>query len=109
MRDEPVPRDTFYSKLPMAPRTKAGTPAKSQSKVSHATGELEKKRLQVAAELTRVEAQIYDLETKYLEQSTPFGNAIKGYEGFLGGVGQPKKITIKPEDTIFSGSFSVSK
>ena len=88
----------------MPPR-KAGTPAKSQGK-SHATGELEKKRLQVAAELSRVEQQIYDLETKYLEQSTPFGNAIKGYEGFLGGVGQPKKVTIKPEDRLFSGSFS---
>jgi chromatin modification-related protein EAF6 len=92
----------------MAPR-KASTPGKEQEKKgggSQATGELEKRRLQVADELCKVEQQIYDLETKYLEQSTPFGNAIKGYEGFLGGVGQPKKITIKPEDRIFSGSFS---
>lgn len=89
----------------MAPR-KAATPAKDSKANSPATHELEKKRLLVAAELMRVEEQIYDLETKYLEQSAPFGNAIKGYEGFLGGVGQPKKITIKPEDRIFSGSFA---
>ncbi len=91
----------------MAPRK--ATPAKEGKDgktKSPATQELEKKRLLVAAELVRVEEQIYDLETKYLEQSAPFGNAIKGYEGFLGGVGQPKKITIKPEDRIFSGSFA---
>lgn len=88
----------------MAPRK--ATPAKEGKGKSQATQELEKKRLQVAAELMRIEEQIYDLETKYLEQSAPFGNAIKGYEGFLGGVGQPKKITIKPEDRIFSGSFA---
>jgi chromatin modification-related protein EAF6 len=84
--------------------TKAGGTKSSLSTCG--TNELEKKRLQVADELSKVEQQIYDLETKYLEQSTPFGNAIKGYEGFLGGVGQPKKVTIKPEDRIFSGSFS---
>lgn len=71
------------------------------------TSDLEKKRLQVADDLFKVEQQIYDLETKYLQQSTPFGNAIRGYEGFLGGVGQAnKKVTIKPEDRIFSGSFA---
>lgn len=71
------------------------------------TSDLEKKRLQVADDLFRVEQQIYDLETKYLQQSAPFGNAIRGYEGFLGGVGQAnKKVTIKPEDRIFSGSFA---
>lgn len=77
------------------------------SSYNPSTSELEKKRLQVADELHKVEQQIFDLETKYLEQSTPFGNAIRGYEGFLGGIGQAnKKVTIKPEDRIFSGSFA---
>lgn len=68
------------------------------------TSELEKKRLQVAGELHKVEQQILDLETKYLEQSTAFGNAIRGYEGFLGGIGQAKNksVPVKEEDRIFS-------
>jgi chromatin modification-related protein EAF6 len=68
------------------------------------TSELERKRLQVAGELHKVEQQILDLETKYLEQSTAFGNAIRGYEGFLGGIGQAKNknVPVKEEDRIFS-------
>lgn len=94
---------------------KTGPASRTDSKRSKSTAykpstsDLEKKRLQVAEDLFKVEQQIYDLETKYLQQSTPFGNAIRGYEGFLGGIGQAnKKVTIKPEDRIFSGSFAVS-
>ncbi len=29
--------------------------------------------------------QIYDLETNYFQVSSAMGNAIRGYEGFLGG------------------------
>jgi hypothetical protein len=73
------------------------------------TSDLEKKRLVVADELNKVEQQIFDLETKYLEQSTAFGNAIRGYEGFLGGIGQAnKRVAVKPEDRIFSSSFHTS-
>ena len=43
--------------------------------------ELEKRRLAVAEELRHVEQQIYDLETKYLENSNPFGNAVRGASG----------------------------
>lgn len=92
------------------PTSRAELKQNSKSNVSTydpSTSDLEKKRLQVADDLFKVEQQIYDLETKYLEQSTSFGNAIRGYEGFLGGVGQVnKKVTIKPEDRIFSGSFA---
>lgn len=89
---------------------KAGRNTTSSSMASGytpTTSELEKKRLQVADDLFKVEQQIYDLETKYLQQSAPFGNAIRGYEGYLGGIGQAnKKATIRPEDRIFSGSFA---
>eukprot|EP00887_Chlorella_sp_A99_P001335 scaffold14.g1335.t1 len=65
--------------------------------------ELEQKRGQVAAELRQVEEQIYDLETTYLAQSNPMGNAIRGYEGFLGGQkkGAP---AIDESDRLFSWS-----
>ncbi|KAG7667112.1 putative Chromatin modification-related protein MEAF6 [Nannochloris sp. 'desiccata'] len=73
------------------------------------TSELEKKRLQVSEELRKVETQIHDLETKYLEQSSAFGNAVRGYEGFLGGLSQAnRKIIIKPEERLFSMSSSSS-
>ena len=53
--------------------------------------------------------QILDLETKYLEQSSAFGNAVRGYEGFLGGLSQAnRKIVIKPEERLFSMSSSSS-
>lgn len=120
------------------------------------TSELEKKRLQVAEELRKVEQQasfkslgapaapptaaaphthwslalqIVDLETKYLDQSSAYGNAVRGkfdlnacgcvwppltlrpppllagYEGFLGGLSQAnRKGGIKPEERLFSMS-----
>lgn len=103
------------------------------------TSELEKKRLQVGEELRKVEQQvrfeclflfspslvcfphttlltirfytmqIFDLETKYLEQSSAFGNAVRGYEGFLGGISQAnRKMVVKPEERLFSLSSSSS-
>jgi chromatin modification-related protein EAF6 len=69
------------------------------------TNELERRRLEVAQELGQVEKQIYDLETKYLEQSSAYGNAVRGYEGFLGGAQQGKKAqAIRPEERLFSWS-----
>lgn len=84
-----------------SPRTSA---QKRKVMYDPSTSDLEKKRLQVAAELHKVEHQILDLETKYLEHSTAFGNAIRGYEGFLGGIGQAKNkhVPVKEEDRIFS-------
>lgn len=85
--------------------SKEGKHGKGQQQEAYEpeTSQVEKKRLMVADELAKVEQQIYDLETKYLEQSSTLGNAIKGYEGFLGGVGQgSRKVVVKPEDRLFS-------
>ncbi|KFM28704.1 hypothetical protein F751_3534 [Auxenochlorella protothecoides] len=57
----------------------AGSPAKD--KAAAEVVDLEKRRLAVAEELRHVEQQIYDLETKYLETSSPFGNAVRGTWG----------------------------
>ena len=70
----------------MAPR-KAATPAKDSKANSPATHELEKKRLLVAAELMRVEEQIYDLETKYLEAVGTVRERHQGVRGLLGWCG----------------------
>ncbi|KDD73037.1 hypothetical protein H632_c2605p0 [Helicosporidium sp. ATCC 50920] len=67
--------------------------------------ELEKKREAVADELRHVEQQIFDLETKYLESASAYGNAIRGYQGFLGGVSVPqRKVAAKSEERLFSWS-----
>lgn len=68
------------------------------------TSELERRRLAQAQELRQVERQIYDLETKYLEQSSVYGNAVRGYEGFLGGAQHGRRVVIKPEERLFSWS-----
>uniref|UniRef100_A0A1D2A1Z3 Chromatin modification-related protein MEAF6 n=1 Tax=Auxenochlorella protothecoides TaxID=3075 RepID=A0A1D2A1Z3_AUXPR len=81
----------------------AGSPAKD--KAAAEVVDLEKRRLAVAEELRHVEQQIYDLETKYLETSSPFGNAVRGYEGFLGGSSVAnRKMVLKPEERLFSWS-----
>ncbi|KAL4447911.1 hypothetical protein ABPG75_005130 [Micractinium tetrahymenae] len=65
--------------------------------------QLEHKRMQVAEELRTVEKQIFDLESNYFQVSSAMGNAIRGYEGFLG----PSKKTappVLPEERLFSWS-----
>ncbi|PSC73841.1 pyruvate dehydrogenase kinase [Micractinium conductrix] len=65
--------------------------------------QLEEKRKQVAEELRNVEKQIYDLESNYFGVSSAMGNAIRGYEGFLGA---SKKVApaVQPEERLFSWS-----
>jgi len=84
---------------------KASTETVQHDAYNPKTSEIEKKRLALEDELEKVEQQIYDLETKYLDQSSAFGNAIRGYEGFLGGVGQGnRKVVVRDEDRLFSMS-----
>ena len=47
--------------------------------------------------------QIYDLESNYFGVSSAMGNAIRGYEGFLGA---SKKVApaVQPEERLFSWS-----
>ncbi|KAL3828249.1 hypothetical protein ACJIZ3_017051 [Penstemon smallii] len=41
------------------------------------------KREKLQNELRSVEKQVYELETSYLQEATSFGNALKGFDGFL--------------------------
>lgn len=87
---------------------KASTAVEQHDAYDPKTSEIERKRLALEDELEKVEQQIYDLETKYLDQSSAFGNAIRGYEGFLGGVGQGnRKVVVRDQDRLFSMSSSL--
>ncbi|KAL4442406.1 hypothetical protein ABPG77_004990 [Micractinium sp. CCAP 211/92] len=70
--------------------------------------QLERKRMQVAEELRTVEKQIFDLESNYFQVSSAMGNAIRGYEGFVG----PTKKTappVLPEERLFSWSSATGQ
>ncbi|THG10836.1 hypothetical protein TEA_026514 [Camellia sinensis var. sinensis] len=41
------------------------------------------KREKLQEELHNIEKQVYELETSYLQESSHFGNALKGFDGFL--------------------------
>ncbi|KAK9287730.1 hypothetical protein L1049_016170 [Liquidambar formosana] len=41
------------------------------------------KREKLQEELRNIEKQVYELETSYLQDSGHFGNALKGFDGFL--------------------------
>ncbi|KAG6420953.1 hypothetical protein SASPL_117499 [Salvia splendens] len=41
------------------------------------------KREKLQDELRSVEKQVYELETSYLQETTTFGNVLKGFDGFL--------------------------
>lgn len=65
---------------------------------------LKKERLQ--EELRTVEKQVYDLETSYLNESSLFGNVLKGFDGFLSTskssahLRRPRKFG--PDDRLFT-------
>jgi hypothetical protein len=48
--------------------------------------------------------QIFDLETNYFQISSAMGNAVRGYEGFLGGSKKSAAAPVQPEERLFSWS-----
>jgi peptidoglycan hydrolase CwlO-like protein len=70
--------------------------------------ELTEKRQVLENELKVLEKQIFDLETKYLEETATTGNVIKGWEGYTtiksGKLNNniPRKTKANPNDRIFS-------
>ncbi|KAJ4722714.1 Chromatin modification MEAF6-like protein [Melia azedarach] len=70
------------------------------------------KRDRFHEELRNIEKQVYELETSYLQDSSQFGNVLKGFEGFLSSsksttnLKRPRKLL--PEDRIFSLSSVTS-
>ncbi|XP_020548050.1 uncharacterized protein LOC105158460 isoform X2 [Sesamum indicum] len=70
------------------------------------------KRERLQEELRSVEKQVYELETSYLQETTTFGNALKGFDGFLSSSKNTANLKrsrkFQPEDRVFSLSSVTS-
>ncbi|PSR92871.1 Chromatin modification-related protein [Actinidia chinensis var. chinensis] len=70
------------------------------------------KRQKLQQELHNIEKQVYELETSYLQESTNFGNAFKGFDGFLSASRNTANLKrsrrFLPDDRIFSLSSVTS-
>ncbi|GLT61859.1 hypothetical protein SLA2020_345340 [Shorea laevis] len=76
------------------------------------------KREKLQEELRSIENRVYELETKYLQDSSHFGNDLKGLEGFLSKnttntvvlhiLGSHQIPKFQPEDRLFSLSSVTS-
>ncbi|KAI8566438.1 hypothetical protein RHMOL_Rhmol02G0040400 [Rhododendron molle] len=70
------------------------------------------KRQKLQEELHTIEKQVYELETSYLQESSHFGNAFKGFDGLLSAsrntTNLKKSRKLQPEDRIFSLSSVTS-
>lgn len=70
------------------------------------------KREKLQDELRGIEKQVYELETNYLQDSSHFGNILKGFEGFLSTSKNTSNLKrsrkFQPEDRLFSLSSVTS-
>ncbi|XP_057957543.1 uncharacterized protein LOC131150686 isoform X2 [Malania oleifera] len=70
------------------------------------------KRERLQEELDSVEKQVYELETSYLQDSSRFGNALKGSEGIFSSskytTNLKRSRKFHPEDRLFSLSSVTS-
>ncbi|KAK6138876.1 hypothetical protein DH2020_027377 [Rehmannia glutinosa] len=70
------------------------------------------KREKLQNELRSVEKQVYELETSYLQETNTFGNAMKGFDGFLSSSKNTTNIKrsrkFQLEDRVFSLSSATS-
>ncbi|XP_071938083.1 chromatin modification-related protein eaf6-like [Coffea arabica] len=69
-------------------------------------------REKLQEELRNVEKQVYELETSYLQETSNFGNAFKGFDGFLSASKNTANLKrskkFQPEDRVFSLSSVTS-
>nr|GMD59756.1 chromatin modification-related protein MEAF6-like [Ipomoea batatas]GMD67767.1 chromatin modification-related protein MEAF6-like [Ipomoea batatas]GMD70018.1 chromatin modification-related protein MEAF6-like [Ipomoea batatas] len=70
------------------------------------------KRQKLQEELRNVEKQVYELETTYLQETGTFGNALRGFEGFLSTSNKSSNLKrsrkFQLEDRLFSLSSVTS-
>ncbi|OAY34591.1 chromatin modification-related protein eaf6 [Manihot esculenta] len=64
------------------------------------------KRAKLQKELRKIEKQVYDMETNYLQDPSQCGNVLKGFEGFLSSSKNTALLKrsrkFQPEDRLFS-------
>ncbi|CAH9126764.1 unnamed protein product [Cuscuta epithymum] len=70
------------------------------------------KRQKLQEELRNIEKQVFDLETTYLQETGSFGNALRGFEGFLSSSNKSSSLKrsrkFQLEDRLFSLSSVTS-
>ncbi|KAK9116254.1 hypothetical protein Sjap_015201 [Stephania japonica] len=70
------------------------------------------KRDKLQDDLRNIEKQVYELETSYLQDSSQYGNVLKGFEGFLSTSKSTTNLKrsrkFQPEDRLFSLSSVTS-
>ncbi|EPS67332.1 hypothetical protein M569_07443, partial [Genlisea aurea] len=86
---------------------------RSVSNPRDALSSLLNKREKLQNELRSIEKQVYELETSYLQETTSFGNALKGFEGNRSSSknnasSSKKSKKLQAEDRIFSLSSVTS-
>lgn len=70
------------------------------------------RRRELEEELHKLERQIYNLESSYLDETWNLGNVVKGFDGYLSSRAkiQQRKSKFRDQDRIFSSSsISFSK
>ncbi|ORY81961.1 histone acetyltransferase subunit NuA4-domain-containing protein, partial [Protomyces lactucae-debilis] len=60
------------------------------------------RKKQVDRDLAALESQIYKQETAYLEETQQGGNLVRGFDGYLKGIGNTRKSTFNEADRLFS-------
>ncbi|KAK9835911.1 hypothetical protein WJX74_010822 [Apatococcus lobatus] len=96
------------SRQKATPETAEETQASNQQRLEQLAS-LENRKGQLSQDLRKVEGQIYELESRYLDSCNPQGNALKGYEGLLAKqTSHSRKPPARPTERLFSGS-SVSR
>jgi hypothetical protein len=70
--------------------------------------DLKKRKAEVRKQLLTLEKQIFDLETKYLEETKDFGNIFTGWENYLSSEKMKPSKKILYEDRHFSLSSYTS-
>eukprot|EP00899_Mesostigma_viride_P025905 jgi/Mesvir1/649/Mv17261-RA.1 len=81
---------------------------------STAVQQLLRRKEKLEDELRSIEKQVFDLETAYLQDSSAYGNVLKGFEGFLSTnrnsntSSQKRGRPFKTEDRLFSLSSITS-
>ena len=82
---------------------------KNTGKISDEMEELINKKIQLEQDLANLERQIYNLETSYLENSSPMGNLVQGWnETPSRSTANSQRKQVVDEDRLFSLSSATS-